>query len=141
MARSFGYQRVLCTTTGNHGVSLAAYAAAGRLECLVACQPDVETVAVQQMRLYGVRVVVLDGSPSEGRALLGRMFRDEACSRPCGTTPARTPTPLGSRATRRSLLKSGSSWAGCLTGYWYLPVAVTPWLESPGGFESSASWV
>jgi threonine synthase len=76
-ARSFGYGRVLCTTTGNHGVSLAAYAAAGGLECLVACQAEVEPLAVRQMRLYGARVITLDGPAAEAREYLARLVREE----------------------------------------------------------------
>jgi len=76
-ARQFGYQRVLCTTTGNHGVSLAAYAAVARLDCLVVCQPDVEPIAVQQMRLHGARVAVIGGPPAGVRSYLARLVRDE----------------------------------------------------------------
>lgn len=48
VARAFGFSRVLCTTTGNHGVSLAAYAAAAGMECLVACSPGAEAAAVSR---------------------------------------------------------------------------------------------
>jgi threonine synthase len=71
IARQLGFDRVLCTTTGNHGVSLAAYAAAAGLECLVAVGPTVEPLAVQQMRLYGARVV------DANRAWLASLVRDE----------------------------------------------------------------
>jgi threonine synthase len=77
VARYFGCRGVLCTTTGNHGVSLAAYAAAGGLDCLVACQPNIEPLAVQQMRLYGARVVVMDGPSADGRDYLARLVRHE----------------------------------------------------------------
>lgn len=60
VVRQLGFGRVLCTTTGNHGVSLAAYAAAAGLECLVAVGHTIEPLAVRQMRLHGARVVEAD---------------------------------------------------------------------------------
>lgn len=77
VARGFGFSRVLCTTTGNHGVSLAAYAAAAGMRCLVACSPVAETAAVRQMRLYGAEVVVLDGSPEAGRQYLADLVHSD----------------------------------------------------------------
>ena len=40
-ARYFGCDKVLCTSTGNHGVSLAAYATRAGLRCLVLVEPQV----------------------------------------------------------------------------------------------------
>jgi threonine synthase len=77
LARQLGFGRVLCTTTGNHGVSLAAYAAAAGLECLVAVSPGTEPLAVRQMRLYGARVVQIEGAGEAGRAWVARLVRDE----------------------------------------------------------------
>jgi threonine synthase len=71
LARQLGFGRVLCTTTANHGVSLAAYAAAAGLECLVAVGHTIEPLAVRQMRLYGARVVEAD------RTWLAGLVRDE----------------------------------------------------------------
>jgi threonine synthase len=77
LARQLGFRRVMCTTTGNHGVSLAAYAAAAGLECLVVVAPTIEPLAVRQMRRHGARVVEMEGSPEAGRAWLARLVRDE----------------------------------------------------------------
>jgi threonine synthase len=77
MARQFGYRRVVCTSTGNHGVSLAAYAAAAGLECLVICARDPEPLAVRQMRLHGARVAVFEGSAEQLRAWVARLVAEE----------------------------------------------------------------
>ncbi len=77
MALQLGYQRVLCTSTGNHGVSLAAYAAAAGLECLVVCSPGMEPLAVQQIRLHGARAIQVDGPAAATRAWLAHLVRDE----------------------------------------------------------------
>ncbi|SRR5579884_590517 len=60
-ARQFGYERVLAYTTGNHGVSLAAYAAAAGMRCLIVHVFPIAPLARQQLALYGAEVVRLAG--------------------------------------------------------------------------------
>jgi threonine synthase len=61
MARYFGFTKVMCSTTGNHGVSLAAYAARAGLRCLVLLPPGAPRAAAQEIRFFGASVVVVNG--------------------------------------------------------------------------------
>jgi threonine synthase len=58
MARSFGLRKILTYTTGNHGNSLAAYAAAAGLEAAVFLHPRTSGMQRSLGRLYGAQVVV-----------------------------------------------------------------------------------
>ena len=58
-ARYFGRDKVLCTSTGNHGVSLAAYAAQAGLRCLVLVAPQVPPMVLQELRFFGAEVVIV----------------------------------------------------------------------------------
>src|SRR3954447_1504061 len=58
-ARRFGYERVMAYTTGNHGVSLAAFAAAAGMRCLIVHVFPIAPLARQQLALYGAEVVRL----------------------------------------------------------------------------------
>ena len=58
MARQLGYRRVVCSTTGNHGMSAAAYAAQAGMECVILADPRAPLVQRQWMRMFGARVIV-----------------------------------------------------------------------------------
>jgi threonine synthase len=75
MAVQLGYERVLCTSTGNHGVSLAAYAAAAGLECLVVCSPGIEPLAVRQIRQHGGRAIRVEAPATATRAWLATLIQ------------------------------------------------------------------
>jgi threonine synthase len=59
LARHFGFAKVMCTSTGNHGVALAAYAARAGLRCLVLLPPEAPPLAVAEMRFFGADVVTV----------------------------------------------------------------------------------
>jgi threonine synthase len=61
MATHFGFTKVLCTSTGNHGVALAAYAARAGVRCLVLLPPDAPRTAVQEIRFFGADTVTVHG--------------------------------------------------------------------------------
>lgn len=61
MAVHFGFSKVMCTSTGNHGVALAAYAARAGLRCLVLLPPGTPSAAAQESRFFGADVVTVDG--------------------------------------------------------------------------------
>jgi threonine synthase len=61
MARNFGFSKVMCASTGNHGVSLAAYAARAGLRCMVFVPPGAPPAAVQEIGFFGASVVAVDG--------------------------------------------------------------------------------
>lgn len=73
-ARYFGFKKVLCTSTGNHGVALAAYAAAARLQCLVILPPGAPTAAAQEIAFFGADVVTV--SENEIIPLMTALWRE-----------------------------------------------------------------
>lgn len=58
MARQLGYDRVVCSTTGNHGMSAAAYAARAGMRCVVLADPRAPAGQRDWMRLFGATVAV-----------------------------------------------------------------------------------
>jgi threonine synthase len=61
VARQFGYDRICCSSSGNHGVSLAAYAAAAGLRSLVLFPPQAPPSVVAEVRHYGGEAVIVTG--------------------------------------------------------------------------------
>jgi threonine synthase len=74
MARSFGIRRVLTYTTGNHGNSMAAYAAAAELDSAVFLHPETSDAQRSLGRVYGAEVVVGEKGAVEGT--MARMIRE-----------------------------------------------------------------
>jgi threonine synthase len=60
-ARSLGAQTISVPTAGNAGNAAAAYAAAAGLSCEVFMPRDVKRPFVDECRLYGARVTLVDG--------------------------------------------------------------------------------
>jgi threonine synthase len=58
VARSLGFRRAVVSSTGNLGVSAAAYCAAAGLECLFLAPADAPRPILDQARLHGARVLV-----------------------------------------------------------------------------------
>jgi threonine synthase len=52
LARAFGYRRAVVSSTGNLGVSAAAYCAAAGIDCLFLAPPDTAGTILHQARLY-----------------------------------------------------------------------------------------
>lgn len=73
MARHFGFRKVICTSTGNHGVALAAYAARAGMRCLVLLPPGAPPAAASEIGFYGGDAVTVDGDVVP---LMGRLWRD-----------------------------------------------------------------
>jgi threonine synthase len=61
MARQFGFSKVLCASTGNHGVSLAAYATRAGLRCLVLLPTAAPQAAAQELAFFGATRVAVKG--------------------------------------------------------------------------------
>lgn len=60
-AREFGYRRAVTTSTGNHGASAAAYAAAAGLDaCVVFCPPETSDVLLHFINHFGGTALVSD---------------------------------------------------------------------------------
>jgi threonine synthase len=67
MARSLGFARIAAASTGNHGVSAAAYASRAGLECIVFLAAETSPSMWYLAGLYGARVVV---TSFDGREVL-----------------------------------------------------------------------
>jgi threonine synthase len=70
--RMLGYTKAVTSTTGNHGASAAAYAAAAGLKCVVFCHPESSRVQRRMMALYGALPVVMENR----KAMLEALVRD-----------------------------------------------------------------
>lgn len=57
LARDFGFRRVVVSSTGNLGVSTAAYCAAAGLDCLFLAAPGTADAILAQAQLHGALVV------------------------------------------------------------------------------------
>lgn len=62
-AVEMGARTVVVASTGNHGAAAAAYAAAAGLECVVLAARSASVLMVEQMRVYGARVIALPTIP------------------------------------------------------------------------------
>ena len=58
MARQVGFEKIVCSTTGNHGMSAAAYAARAGMDCVILVDPRTPSVQRDWMRLFGATVLV-----------------------------------------------------------------------------------
>jgi threonine synthase len=62
-ARHFGFDKVLASSTGNHGVSVAAYAARGGTRGMILLPPTAPPLSEQEIRFFGAEVAVIsDGN-------------------------------------------------------------------------------
>jgi threonine synthase len=91
VARSMGFRKVVASTTGNHGTSLAAYAARAGLECVVFCDPRAPVVQRRLMRFFGARVAVL----AARRQHLAWLVREQKWYPSTNMTPRPVGTPYG----------------------------------------------
>jgi len=58
VARELGFERVVTSSTGNHGASTAAYAARAGIQCVVFCPPEASALQRRHISSYGARVFV-----------------------------------------------------------------------------------
>jgi threonine synthase len=91
MARSLGYQKVLASTTGNHGCSLAAFSARGRLQSLVFIDPRSSELQKRLIQFFGARLV----STADAQRHIVRLVRERGWYPCTGSTPMPVATPFG----------------------------------------------
>ena len=60
VGRMLGYRRAVVSSTGNLGVSAAAYCAAAGMDCLFLAQPGTSRPIIEQAHLHGAHVLLLD---------------------------------------------------------------------------------
>jgi threonine synthase len=82
LARQFGFSRVVVSSTGNLGISTAAYAAALDLECLLIAVPEIPAPMLGQALAHGAHVALTSRAERE------RVFEH------CAADPGRFPIGL-----------------------------------------------
>jgi threonine synthase len=75
-AREFGYQTIACASTGNLAGAVAAAAARLGLEAVVFVPSTIEPAKLTVPRIYGARVVVVDGTYDEVNRLCAQIADD-----------------------------------------------------------------
>jgi threonine synthase len=83
VARELGFKWVAAISTGNHGSSAAAYAAAAGLGSVVFCHQETSLLQTSLMRLYGARV--FQGGDRSG--MLNRLVRRGGWFPSCAIDP------------------------------------------------------
>ena len=98
VARALGYSRVVCASTGNHALAVAAYAAAAGLDCLSIVADSISDQVRATLKVYGAatRVVpaadrfeMLAEEASSGRFPMG-LFMPGATGNPFGVEAYKT---------------------------------------------------
>ena len=84
-AAALGFTRIVCASTGNHGVAASAYATRAGLECVVLTHEEVPNAHVEAIRQFGATPVAVP--PSARSQLLRRLVES-------GWYPATTHWPL-----------------------------------------------
>jgi threonine synthase len=93
VARAFGHERVVVSSTGNLGASVAAYAAAAGMRCVVVVPEGAPQAAIQQAAAYGADVLVTSW---DGRLALFEHLALERGWFPVGLfMPRRVSNPFG----------------------------------------------
>jgi threonine synthase len=91
MARQLGLRKVVAATTGNHGLSAAAYSARAGLSCLIFCDPRSPRVIRDLIQFYNARLATVENWEPH----LERMVKSLGWYPSTGLTPDPVGTPYG----------------------------------------------
>ncbi|WP_420612582.1 threonine synthase [Candidatus Spongiisocius sp.] len=126
MARQLGYRRVACSTTGNHGMSAAAYAARGGLQCAILVDPRAPEVQRRWMRLFGATVIV----EMDRRPPLESFVRDHGWYPSTYMTPNPVATPYGMEGYK-TMAYDAVLALGRVPDHYIVPIAAGDGLYGP----------
>lgn len=119
MAKHLGFTKVTAATTGNHGTSLAAYAAKASQRSLIFHDPRSPRVLRDLCQLFGASVVV-----TEARlALLAWMVQERSWYPSTGLTPGPIATPYGIEGYKSIAIETALQLGGRVPTRFYVPVA------------------
>jgi threonine synthase len=76
-AKELGIKKVIIPTAGNAGGAMAAYAARGGLEAYIFMPRDTPHANVEESRIAGATVILIDGLINEAAGMAGIKARDE----------------------------------------------------------------
>ena len=79
-AKELGIQKVIIPTAGNAGGAMAAYAARAGMQALIYMPKDTPSANIQESRMAGAEVVLVDGLISEAAGMAGESARRRAGS-------------------------------------------------------------
>lgn len=77
MAKELGVKKVIIPTAGNAGGAMAAYAARAGLQALIYMPNDTPRANVQESRMAGAEVILIEGLISEAAGMAGVRAREE----------------------------------------------------------------
>ena len=76
-AKELGIQKVIIPTAGNAGGAMAAYAARASLQALIYMPKDTPNAKIQESRMAGAEVVLVDGIISDAAGMAGAKAKAE----------------------------------------------------------------
>lgn len=76
-AKELGIQKVIIPTAGNAGGAMAAYAARGGLQAYIFMPRDTPLANIEESRIAGASVILIDGLISEAAGMAGEKARNE----------------------------------------------------------------
>jgi threonine synthase len=76
-ARELGIQKVIIPTAGNAGGAMAAYAARANIQALIYMPKDTPRANIQESRMAGAEVVLVDGIISDAAGMAGVKAKEE----------------------------------------------------------------
>jgi threonine synthase len=76
-AKELGIEKVIIPTAGNAGGAMAAYAARGGLQAYIFMPKDTPTANIEESRIAGATVILIDGLISEAAGMAGEKARAE----------------------------------------------------------------
>ena len=126
MARQLGYDRVACSTTGNHGMSAAAYATRGGLRCVILVDPRAPAVQRQWMMLFGATVIV----EMDRRPPLESFVRNHGWYPSTYMTPNPVATPYGMEGYK-TMAYDATLALGRAPDHFVVPIAAGDGLYGP----------
>ncbi len=76
-ARELGIEKVIIPTAGNAGGAMAAYAARAGMKALIYMPKDTPTANIEESKIAGAQVVLVDGLISDAAGMAGIKAREE----------------------------------------------------------------
>ncbi len=76
-AKEFGIEKVIIPTAGNAGGAMAAYAARAKIKALIYMPKDTPRANIEESRIAGAEVVLVDGLISDAAGMAGEKARAE----------------------------------------------------------------
>jgi threonine synthase len=119
VARHLGFKKVTAATTGNHGVSLAAYAARADLRSLIFHDPQSPAVLCELSQLFGARVIVTEARLKQ----IAWLVQERGWYPSTGLTPEPVGTPFGIEAYKSIAFETTFQLGRRYPHRFYVPVA------------------